>query len=56
MRNINWWLTLAAALCLFSFGALIVSASLGLWDCAIISGFCLIGSYLMGRAIEDASK
>ena len=56
MRNINWWLTLTAALCLFSIGALIVSASLGLWDCAIISGFCLVLSYTSGRAIEDDSK
>jgi hypothetical protein len=56
MRSINWWAVLSAALFLFSFGLTIVTASLGLWGCAGVGGFCMFLAYITGRLIEDASK
>jgi hypothetical protein len=56
MRVINWWSVLAVVLFLFSLVTTMVTASLGLWDCAVIAGVCMFLTYIMGRLIEDASK
>ncbi len=54
MRNINWWAVILATLFLFSFGLMLVCASLKLWVCAGVSLVCMVVAYILGQYLEFA--